>query len=203
MTLLIVGNLFAGLALLVLGAESLVRGAAQLARRMGISPLVIGLTVVAFGTSAPEAAVSIKASLSDSGDIAVGNVIGSNIANILLILGLSALIAPLKVARQLIRLDVPIMILAGLLSFALAWNGRISRLDGSLLLACLFGYTVFLVIAGKREKQPRDTDEFATQFGAPATTARFGWLFHLLLIAIGAGLLITGSNLLVEGAVAL
>src|SRR5690606_19004572 len=85
MTLLIIGNLFAGLALLVLGAESLVRGAAQLARRMGISPLVIGLTVVAFGTSAPEAAVSIKASLSGSGDIAVGNVIGSNIANILLI----------------------------------------------------------------------------------------------------------------------
>src|SRR5690606_14052683 len=140
---------------------------------MGISPLVIGLTVVAFGTSAPEAAVSIKASLSGSGDIAVGNVIGSNIANILLILGLSALIAPLKVARQLIRLDVPIMIAAGLLGFALAWNGRISRLDGSLLLACLVGYTVFMVFAGKREKKkPRKTDEFAMRFGTVTVPAR-------------------------------
>src|SRR5690606_8894025 len=98
MSLIILAYLLAGLTLLTLGAESLVRGATRLAARFGIPPLIIGLTVVAFGTSAPETAVSVEASLKGSGDIAVGNVIGSNIANILLILGLCALVAPLRVS---------------------------------------------------------------------------------------------------------
>lgn len=201
MTLLTAGYLFAGLALLILGAESLVRGAAHLATRLGVSPLVIGLTVVAFGTSAPEATVSIKASLSGSGDIAVGNVIGSNIANILLILGLSALIAPLTVSRQLIRLDVPVMIVAGLLAFALAWNGRVSRLDGSVLLACLLGYTTFVLITSQREKRKREADQIATQQRPRAGT--LGALLCLLMVVIGLGLLIAGADLLINGAVSL
>tara|TARA_R110000796_G_scaffold127333_5_gene242607 strand:- start:19670 stop:20743 length:1074 start_codon:yes stop_codon:yes gene_type:complete len=199
MTALTFVYLIAGLVLLVLGAESLVRGAVKLAERLGISALVIGLTVVAFGTSAPEMAVSVQASLSGSGDIAVGNVIGSNIANILLILGLSALVAPLVVSRQLVRLDVPVMLAAGVLAFLLAWNGSISRLDGCILLAFLLLYTVFLVIASKREARSdeRNSDDDETQ------TKPLSWLTQLFLIALGLGLLVAGSHLLIEGAVSL
>ena len=121
MTLMTFVYLIAGLVLLVAGAEVLVRGAARLAAQFGISPLVIGLTVVAFGTSAPETAVSVQASLNGSGDIAIGNVVGSNIANVLLILGMTALVAPLVVSRQLIRLDVPIMIGATLQHAGNGW----------------------------------------------------------------------------------
>lgn len=203
MSLITLAYLVGGLILLVVGAEALVRGASRLAARFGISPLIIGLTVVAFGTSAPETAVSIQASLNGSGDIAVGNVIGSNIANILLILGLSALVAPLVVSRQLVRLDVPVMIGAGLLTFGLAWNGRVSQLDGFILLALLLVYTAFLVVVSKREKN-RQQDEFANEFGADENTKKpLGWVFQLFLVVLGLGLLIAGSNLLIEGAVAL
>lgn len=202
MSLITVAYLVGGLVLLVVGAEALVRGASRLAARFGISPLIIGLTVVAFGTSAPETAVSIQASLNGSGDIAVGNVIGSNIANILLILGLSALVAPLVVSRQLVRLDVPVMIGAGLLTFGLAWNGQVSRLDGFILLALLLAYTAFLVIVSKREKS-RQQDEFVDEYGADETAKPFGWVFQLFLVLLGLGLLIVGSNFLIEGAVAL
>ena len=201
MSLITLAYLLGGLVLLVVGAEALVRGASRLAARFGISPLIIGLTVVAFGTSAPETAVSIQASLNGSGDIAVGNVIGSNIANILLILGLSALVAPLVVSRQLVRLDVPVMIGAGLLTFGLAWNGQVSQLDGFILLALLLVYTAFLVIVSKREKS-RQQDEFADEFGA-SDNKRFGWVLQLLMVLVGLVLLIVGSNLLIEGAVAL
>ncbi len=203
MSLMTFAYLIGGLVLLVAGAEVLVRGAAELAGRFGIPPLIIGLTIVAFGTSAPETAVSVQASLSGSGDIAVGNVIGSNIANILLILGLCAAVAPLLVSRQLIRLDVPVMIGAGLLCYALTWNGRISRLDGILLLACLIGYTVFLIVASLREKAVPVADEFAAEFGSAGSDKPFAWVFQLLLILLGLGLLVGGSNLLIEGAVAL
>ena len=117
-----------GLVLLVVGAEALVKGASKLAAGIGISPLIIGLTVVAFGTSSPEMAVSVSSSLAGSADIAVGNVVGSNIFNVLFILGASALIAPLIVSRQLIRLDVPIMIGVSVLAFLFGMDGNISRL---------------------------------------------------------------------------
>ena len=122
-----------GLILLVVGAEFFVRGAARLAVRFGISSLVIGLTVVAFGTSAPELSVSLRAGMDGQPDIALGNVVGSNIFNILFILGLSALIVPLRVDRQLVRLDVPLMIAASVLVLLLGWDGRIRRLDGIFL----------------------------------------------------------------------
>jgi cation:H+ antiporter len=195
--------LIAGLVLLVAGAEVLVRGAAKLAAQFGISPLVIGLTVVAFGTSAPETAVSVQAALNGSGDIAIGNVLGSNIANVLLILGMTALVAPLVVSRQLIRLDVPIMIGASLVTFGLAWDGELSRIDGALLFTAVVIYTLFLIIGSRREKAAEVDDEFAKEFGLDEPAKPHAGLINAGLVIAGLVLLVAGSNFLVEGAVAL
>ncbi len=203
MTLMTFVYLIAGLVLLVAGAEVLVRGAAKLAAQFGISPLVIGLTVVAFGTSAPETAVSVQAALNGSGDIAIGNVVGSNIANVLLILGVTALVAPLVVSRQLIRLDVPIMIGASLVTFGLAWDGELSRIDGALLFAAVVAYTLFLIISSRREKAAEADDEFAKEFGLHEPAKPHAGLINAGLVIAGLVLLVVGSNFLVEGAVAL
>ena len=200
MTLMTYVYLIAGLALLVAGAEVLVRGAAKLAAQFGIPPLIIGLTVVAFGTSAPETAVSVQAALNGSGDLAIGNVVGSNIANVLLILGMTALVAPLIVSRQLIRLDVPIMIGASLLTFGLAWDGSLSTLDGAVLFSGVIAYTLFLIISSRKDKADED-DEFAKEFGLNEPAKPYAWAINLGLIIAGLVLLVTGSNLLVEGAV--
>ncbi|MFN9527068.1 MAG: calcium/sodium antiporter [Pseudomonadaceae bacterium] len=202
MTLMTFVYLIAGLVLLVAGAEVLVRGAAKLAAQFGIPPLIIGLTVVAFGTSAPETAVSVQAALDGSGDLAIGNVVGSNIANVLLILGMTALVAPLIVSRQLIRLDVPIMIGASLLTFGLAWDGSLSRLDGALLFAGVLTYTGFLIYSARKDKGGED-DEFAKEFGLDEVPKPYAWAINLGLIIAGLVLLVTGSNFLVEGAVTL
>lgn len=146
---------------LVAGAELLVRGASRIAPALGISPLVVGLTVVAFGTSSPELAVSVGAALSGEGDIAVGNVVGSNIFNVLFILGLSALIAPLVVAQQLVRIDVPLMIGCSLLLLVLVKDGAINRLEGALLFAGIVAYTGFLVRQARRERNPDVVAEYA------------------------------------------
>ncbi|MCV3975646.1 calcium/sodium antiporter [Pseudomonas aeruginosa] len=196
--------LIAGLILLVAGAEVLVRGAAKLASQFGIPPLIIGLTVVAFGTSAPETAVSVQAALNGSGDIAIGNVVGSNIANVLFILGLTALIAPLIVSRQLIRLDVPIMIGASLVTYALAWDGTLSRLDGAVLFALIVGYTVFLIQSSRRANaEVTANDEFAKEFAADAHPKPYSSYLNAGLVIFGLVLLVVGSNFLVEGAVSL
>ena len=202
MTLMTFVYLAAGLVLLVAGAEVLVRGAARLAAQFGISPLIIGLTVVAFGTSAPETAVSVQAAWNGSGDIAIGNVVGSNIANVLLILGLTAAVAPLVVSRQLIRLDVPLMIGASLLTYALAWDGALSRIDGAVLFLCVLAYTGFLIVSSRRNNAPAD-DEFAKEFGLEETAKPHASLINAGLVIAGLVLLVTGSNFLVEGAVAL
>ena len=196
--------LIAGLVLLVAGAEVLVRGAAKLAAQFGIPPLVIGLTVVAFGTSAPETAVSVQAALNGSGDIAIGNVLGSNIANVLLILGMTSLVAPLIVSRQLIRLDVPIMIGASLVTYALAWDGALSRLDGALLFGAVIGYTSFLIVSSRRANaNATEDDEFAKEFGLDAAPKPYASLINAGLIIAGLALLVGGSHFLVEGAVSL
>jgi len=195
--------LIAGLVLLVAGAEVLVRGAAKLAAQFGISPLIIGLTVVAFGTSAPETAVSVQAALNGSGDIAIGNVVGSNIANVLLILGMTALVAPLIVSRQLIRLDVPIMIGASLATYGLALDGALSRLDGILLFAAVVAYTLFLIISSRRENAATTNDEFTKEFGLNEPAKPYAGLINAALVIGGLVLLVVGSNFLVEGAVAL
>lgn len=196
--------LIAGLVLLVAGAEVLVRGAAKLAAQFGIPPLIIGLTVVAFGTSAPETAVSVQAALNGSGDIAIGNVLGSNIANVLLILGVTSLVAPLIVSRQLIRLDVPIMIGASLVTYALAWDGSLGRLDGTLLFSAVIAYTAFLIISSRRATAAATADdEFAKEFGLDETPKPYASLINAGLVVAGLVLLVTGSNFLVEGAVSL
>jgi cation:H+ antiporter len=194
--------LLAGLVLLVAGAEVLVRGAAKLAAHFGIPPLVIGLTVVAFGTSAPETAVSVQAAFNGSGDLAIGNVIGSNIANVLLILGITALIAPLLVSRQLIRLDVPIMIGASLVTFALAYDGSLSRIDGALLFSAVIAYSAFLIISSRKNKTPAN-DAFSVEYELQTSAKPYTTLRNVALIVAGLVLLVSGSHLLVQGAVSL
>jgi cation:H+ antiporter len=189
---------FAGLAALVIGAEFLVRGASRLALSMGISPLVVGLTVVAMGTSAPEMAVSVDAALSGSVDVAVGNVVGSNIFNVLFILGVSALIVPLAVHAQIVRQEVPIMIAATLLFIVMALDGRISFGEAVVLLAALLAYTAFLIVQSRRAS--RETlDEFASEIPPPASWDKH-WSVQILAVLGGLALLILGADLLVGAA---
>ncbi|MBA2724310.1 MAG: sodium:calcium antiporter, partial [Methylibium sp.] len=190
-----------GLILLVIGASTLVRGASKLALSFGISPLVVGLTIVAFGTSAPEVAVSVGAVLDGKADIAIGNVVGSNIFNVLFILGVSALIAPLVVNIQLIRQEVPIMLGASLLLLALSLDGKLSFLEGGLLFALLLAYTVFLVVQSRRETKAAK-DEFADAIqpaGAGAWDSH--WAAQIGLIAAGLAALVFGSEYLVQASV--
>ena len=192
----------AGLAALVVGADILVRGASRLALSFGISPLVVGLTIVAFGTSAPEMAVSVGAVLNGQTGLAMGNVVGSNIFNVLFILGLSALIAPLVVHVQLIRQEVPILIGASLLLLILSLDGRISVLDGGLFFGLLLAYTVFLVVQSRRETQAAQA-EFDAELHAPPAGAWDARLpVQIALIVAGLGLLVLGSDWLVTSAVA-
>lgn len=190
-----------GLVALTIGAELLVRGAARLALTFGISPLVIGLTIVAFGTSAPEMAVSAGAALNGSADIAIGNVVGSNIVNVLFILGLSALIVPLAVNEQIIRQEIPIMIGASLLFVVLALDGSISRGEGLLLFALVIVYSTFLVIQSRRASKAAQ-DEFAEEM--PDTSSQWDahWSVQALLVIGGLGLLVIGADWLVDAAVA-
>ncbi|MDP3204032.1 MAG: calcium/sodium antiporter [Hydrogenophaga sp.] len=190
-----------GLVLLVIGANVLVRGASKLALSFGISPLVVGLTIVAFGTSAPEVAVSVGAVFDGKTDIAIGNVVGSNIFNVLFILGLSALIAPLVVNIQLIRQEVPIMIGASVLLLAMGLDGQLSFFDGGVLFVLLVSYTVFLVVQSRRESQAAK-DEYAGEFKPAVAGAWDDRLpVQLLLIAVGLAALVFGSEYLVQASV--
>jgi cation:H+ antiporter len=191
----------AGLAALVVGASLLVRGASKLALSLGISPLVVGLTIVAFGTSAPELAVSVGAAFDGKTDIAIGNVIGSNIFNVLLILGLSALIAPLVVDIQIIRQEVPIMIGASMLLLVLGLDGRLGKSDAGLLFVLLVAYTVFLIVQSRRETQAAQ-DEYAKE-NRPAAAGAWDakWPVQLLLIGAGLAALALGSDWLVAASV--
>jgi cation:H+ antiporter len=191
----------AGLGLLVGGAELLVRGAARLAAILGIPPLIIGLTVVAVGTSAPEIAVALQSSASGQADLALGNIIGSNIANVLLILGFAALVAPLIVPQLLIRQDVPIMIGASLLVLVLGLDGTLGRLDGFLLLAGIVAYIVFVARQSHKEST-RVKAAYAAEFGVNQPQAARGWFRHFLAVVVGLILLIVGAGWLVDGAVA-
>ena len=199
MTLSTILFLILGLALLIGGAEFLVRGASRLATAVGISPLVVGLTVVAFGTSSPELAVSVMSAYAGQADLALGNVVGSNIFNVLVILGLSAVIVPLVVAQQLVRFDVPVMIGISLLMYALGMDGNIGRLDGLLLFSGVVAYTVFLIRQSRRERSAEVRAEYEAQFGGG--DAKGGWMRNTGLLVIGLAGLILGSHWLVESAV--
>ncbi|MFA7595597.1 MAG: calcium/sodium antiporter [Novosphingobium sp.] len=193
----------AGLALLVLGAELVVRGGTHVAARLGVPPLVIGLTIVAVGTSTPELAVGIDAALRGEGELAVGNIAGTNIVNILLILGLSALIEPLAIRMQTIRLDLPIMILASLMLVALAWDGNLSRIDGIILTMSALAYTMAILHIARRESQGIKA-AFSREFAArPDSTPTPENLLSLGALAAGLVVIAVGADLLVDGAVAL
>ena len=188
----------AGGALLIGGAEMLVRGASRVAITAGISPLVVGLTVVAFGTSSPELAVTISSAYAGQADVALGNVVGSNIFNVLFILGLSALVAPLVVAQQLVRLDVPLMIAASVLTLVLALDGRVGRADGVILFAGIIGYTLFLLRQSRRESGAVK-GEYQEAF--VDGKRRSPLLVNVALIVAGLGLLVVGARWLVQAAV--
>lgn len=191
-----------GLAVLVVGAEALVRGASRLAGGMGIPPLVIGLTVVAFGTSAPELAVSLQSAVGGQPDLALGNVVGSNIFNVLAVLGLTALIAPLVVHQQLVRFEVPLVVGLSVLILVMVQDGRIGALDGLLLVGGLIAYTVLVIRQSPREAAAVQA-EYANEFGNAAA----GWLARLPVqiawVICGLGLLIVGATWLVDSAVSI
>ena len=186
-------ELLSALVLLIAGAELMVRAAVRLAARLHVRPLIIGLTIVALGSSAPQMAISLQATLAHNADIAVGSVIGSSIFNILVTLGLSALIIPLRVSRQLVRLDIPLMIGASLLVFILAWNEELTRTDGVILLAALLLYLGLLLRQSKHSARPQSTHEHPRQ--AP-------WLKSLLMIGGGLAMLVYAGHLLLGAAVA-
>ena len=185
----------AGLALLIVGAEVLVRGASALAAALGVPPVVVGLTVVSVGTSAPELAIGIDSAINDAGPLAIGNVAGTNIVNLLLVLGLSAAIAPLAIAVPTIRRDLPVMGVIGILLLALCWDGTLSRVDGAILLAIAIGYTILIVLQARR-------DPVAVHIAAdelPRPTGKT-WV-HVLLTVGGLAVIVVGADLMVSGAV--
>jgi len=186
--------LVAGFALLVVGGDVLVRGAVTLAARLGVSPLLVGLTVVGFGTSTPELVTSIDAALSGAPGIAVGNVVGSNIANILLILGLAALIAPVAVEGRAFRRDGSALLLASLAATAVVLSGSLSRPAGLILMAGLVGY---VALAYRLEKRPDDAPDRVRR---PAARGLIG---PALLALVGIAVTVAGARLLVSAATTL
>jgi cation:H+ antiporter len=199
MDILTLGLFVAGLVLLIFGADRLVRGASGLAGAFGVPPLVIGLTIVAYGTSAPELAVSVKSAWSGQPDLAFGNLVGSNVFNVLFILGTSAILAPLIVSSQLVRLDVPILIAVSAVTFALAGDGHVGRLDGALLFTIALSYTVFQ-IRQSRQEAAAIREEYERQFGASAPSPL---LANIASMIAGLLLLVVGSRWLVSGAVSI
>lgn len=191
-TLLIL-SLFA----LYIGAGWLVKGSTEIALKANISNLVIGLTIVAFGTSAPELVVSLNASLAGQGDIAIGNIVGSNIFNIALILGISAAIHPLQAKRQLTRIDIPILILATIAITILFWDGKLGRLEGGFFLAAIIAYTLFSLYYSRKHDKKVDIENGELEKQPEP------WYKDLLYIAGGLGILIFASDLLVNNAVSI
>lgn len=188
-----------GLVALVAGAELTVNGGSRIAGYFGVSPLVVGLTIVAFGTSAPETAVTVGAALGGQTDIAIGNVVGSNIFNILLILGLTAVIAPLRVDSQLIRQEVPLMIVISIALATLLLDGGLSRTEGAALFALLIAYTVFLIVQARRGRRRGEAGPAEDTGDLLAGS----WLDRVpapLLVVAGLVALTFGGNWLVESA---
>lgn len=186
-------SIIGGFVILTLGAESLVRGASSIALKLGLSPLIIGLTIVAFGTSAPELAVSIKSAVAGNSGIALGNVIGSNIANIGLILGITALIRPIKIESQMVKRDIPIMIAASLLFWGLLLDDGLSFIDGAILTTLLVTYLSYSYFTADKQTSAENEAEAAGQSQ---------WL-SIIFIIVGISMLVGGGILFVDGAVAL
>jgi len=186
--------LIAGLTVLILGAEILVRGAAGLAVKMKVPPLIVGLTIVAFGTSSPELVVSAKAAFVGKGSIALGTVVGSNICNILLILGVSALITPIGINRRIVKIDVPIMIFVSLILTAILYTGELTRIYAGILFAGILAYTGFTIFVALREVS--EDDEVI-----PAANSAT-WLLVIMAL-IGPIMLALGSDWMLNGAISM
>jgi cation:H+ antiporter len=186
-----------GIVLLVLGAEVLIRGASRLALTVGISPLVVGLTVVAFGTSAPEMAVSATAAASGETDIAIGNVVGSNLFNTLVILGFCGLVGSLVIHWRIIRLEVPMVIVLSVALWAMIRDGALDRWEAGLLFAGLLGYTAWSIRASRRETAAAQA-ELAPGAELPEGPGR--WYVDVGLVVVGLVMLVVGSNWMVDGA---
>lgn len=180
--------------MLIAGAELLVRAAIRLAARLHMRPLIIGLSIVAFSSSAPQMAISLQATLAGNTDIAVGSVIGSSIFNILVTLGLSALIIPLRVSRQLVRLDIPLMIGASLLVFVLAYNEHLTPTDGLILLAALALYLGLLLRQSRHSQRLHPPGPASPRIWAPRISS-------LLMVLLGLSLLVFAGHLLLGAAV--
>ncbi|MGP4054794.1 calcium/sodium antiporter [Mycobacterium sp. 4D054] len=194
-----------GLAVLIAGAEIMVRGGAVVAARLGISPIIIGLTVVSIGTSMPELAVGVVSAGGGNGALAVGNIAGTNVVNILLILGLSALLVPLSLQMRTNRFELPMMAAAALLLWALAADGRLSRLDGAILVTAAVGYTAAVIWSARRESRAI-AEEFAAEFGtepvqATVTDVRRRTMTHVGMTIGGIVVVVIGADWLVDGAV--
>jgi cation:H+ antiporter len=183
--------------MLFLGGEGVIRGSSALALRVGISALVVGLTVVAFGTSSPELIVSVKAALIGNSSIALGNVIGSNIANIALIIGVSALIRPLNVHANVIKREIPIMIGVSILLIIFLSDGKINKIEGMILFSLLLIYTVFNILLSLKESK-----EIKNEFESELKT-RLKVSTAVLFFIVGLALLIFGADLFLKGAIAL
>lgn len=194
-------QIIGGLVILILGGEILVRGASGVATLARISPLIIGLTVVSFGTSAPELAVSVQASYLGSGDIALGNVLGSNIFNLLVVLGVAAMVTPLLVSDDLFRRDLWWMLGATLALFPIGWDGEVSRLEAGFLFVTLVGYLVWLIRSSRRmsAKVQEDLSDDAPTIKSNLLNV----LMFLGFVVVGLALLVLGSNWLTDGAVAI
>lgn len=200
MSFLTIVLLVIGLVCLVGGAELLVRGAAAIASRLGISPIVIGLTVVAFGTSAPELAVSVNASLGGKSDVAFGNVVGSNIVNILLILGLSATVGALAVTQRIVRLDVPILIGISFVALLMGIDKKFSRIDGIILVAAAIVYTVWLVRTSRSEGKEIEVEYSEAIEILDEAVVKLPLFTQVLFVLGGLVILVLGSQLLVNSA---
>ena len=187
-----------GLAILTVGAEGLVRGGGALALRLGITPLAVGLTVVAFGPSSPELVVSVSTALDGRGDLAVGNVVGSNIFNVALILGVAALVRPAVAHAQVIRIDVPIVIASSALLWALLSNGRLGPMEGSVLLALAGAYTALTLWRARLE-----APEVQAEAASAVPSAGSPLWRDVLFVAAGLALLVGGARMLVVGAVSI
>jgi len=187
-----------GLAVLVAGGEFLVRGAVASANALGVSPLIIGLTIVSFGTSAPEMVISVQAMLGGHPDIALGNIIGSNIANILLILGVAALIFPISVDSKLLLREIPLLLLVSVLLFVFCYDGTVARYEAGFFLFLLFSYTFHIYRVSRKGQEGALTEEIEeeTRLVMP------GWKAALYILG-GLALLVAGSDVLVNGAVTL
>lgn len=196
-----IGLITVGFLLLGVGAELLVGGASRLALRLGVTPLAVGLTVVAFGTSAPELAVSVESTLKGLSALALGNVIGSNIANIGLILGITALIQPIHVERSLVRQQIPIVIACSIIMGVLLIDGEVNRLDGSLLIAGLLAY-LYLSYRQSRNAFSEEEEELdLPEVVAPKKPGNL--IANILFVIVGLALLVYGSQLFVDNAVVL